>query len=103
VVTPRDFNTLKRIAEEDNSVIEEQESFLELASSEALLAELQKVLTTEARRWLTDLDDGIHSGLERHHTKGIFFYFTAPREGGRAHFWRYYDLETRKIIDNRYQ
>src|SRR6187549_2946695 len=31
VVTPRDFNTLRRIADEDNSVIEEQESFLELA------------------------------------------------------------------------
>ncbi len=102
VVTPRDFNTLKRIADEDNSVIEEQESFLELASSEVLLAELQKVLSTDAQRWLTDLDDGIHSGLERRDTKGIFFYFTAPRDSGRAHFWRYYDLETRKIIDNRY-
>jgi hypothetical protein len=102
VVTPRDFNTLKRIAEEDHAVIEEQESFLELASSEALLAELQKVLSTEAQRWLTHLDDGIHSGLERRNTKGLFFYFTAPRERGRAHFWRYYDLETRKIIDNRY-
>jgi superfamily II DNA/RNA helicase len=55
VVTPRDFNTLKRIADEDESVIEEQESFLELASSEALLAELQKVLSTDAQRWLTDL------------------------------------------------
>jgi hypothetical protein len=31
-----------------------------------------------------------------------FFYFTASRDSGRAHFWRYYDLETRKIIDNRY-
>jgi hypothetical protein len=103
VVTPRDFNTLKRIADEDNSVIEEQESFLELASSEVLLAELQKVLSTDAQRWLTDLDDGIHSGLERRDTKGLFFYFTAPRESGRAHFWRYYDLETRKIVDNRYQ
>ena len=102
VVTPRDFNTLKRIADEDNSVIEEQESFLELASSEVLLAELQKVLSTDAQRWLTDLDDGIHSGLERRDTKGMFFYFTAPRDSGRAHFWRYYDLETRKIIDNRY-
>lgn len=102
VVTPRDFNTLKRIADEDNAVLEEQESFLELASSEALLAELQKVLSTDAQRWLTDLDDGIHSGLERRNTKGLFFYFTVPRDSGRAHFWRYYDLETRKIIDNRY-
>lgn len=103
VVTPRDFNTLKRIAAEDDSVIEEQESFLELASSEALQAELQRVLATDAQRWLTDLDDGIHSGLERGDRKGVFFYFAAPRENGRAHFWRYYDLATRKIIDNRYQ
>jgi hypothetical protein len=83
-------------------VIEEQESFLELASSEVLLAELQKVLSTDAERWLTDLDDGIHSGMERHDTKGMFFYFTAPRDRGRAHFWRYYDLQTRKMVDNRY-
>jgi len=103
VVTPRDFNTLKRIADEDESVIEEQESFLELASSEALLAELQRVLSTDARRWLSDLDDGIHSGLERRDIKGMFFYFAAPRASGRAHFWRYYDLDSRKIIDNRYQ
>lgn len=104
VVTPRDFNTLLRIAGEDNSVIEEQESFLELASSEALLAELQKVLATQAAEWLTDLDDGIHSGLERRETKGVFFYFTAPHpDNGRAHYWRYYDLDRRTIIDNRYQ
>ncbi len=103
VVTPRDFNTLKRIAAEDATVIEEQENFLELASSEGLMAELQKVLSTDAQRWLSDLDDGIHSGIERRSAKGMFFYFTAPRESGRAHFWRYYDLETRKISDNRYQ
>lgn len=103
VVMPRDFNTLKRIAAADTTVIEEQESFLELASSESLMAELQKVLGTDAQRWLTDLDDGIHSGLERHNAKGMFFYFTAPRDGGKAHFWRYYDFATRKIIDNCYQ
>ena len=104
VVTPRDFNTLRRIADEDNSVIEEQESFLELASSEVLLAQLQKVLATEANRWLTDLDDGIHSGLERQNARGMFFYFTAPHsEEGRAHFWRYYDVAQNRIIDNRYQ
>lgn len=103
VVTPRDFNTLKRIAEEDSTVIDEQESLLELVSSEALLAELQKVLSTDAQRWLTNLDDGIHSGLERREARGVFMYFTAPREQGRSHFWRYYDLGTRRITDNRYQ
>jgi hypothetical protein len=105
VVTPRDFNTIKRIAEEDNSVIEEQESFLELVSSEAMLAQLQKLLATEARSWITDLDDGIHSGIHRRGRRGVFMYFTAPqRDGqGRQHFWRYYDLQRRDITDNRYQ
>jgi SNF2 family DNA or RNA helicase len=104
VVTPRDFNTLRRIADEDDSVIDEQESFLELASSEALLAELQKVLATEASRWITDLDDGIHSGLERVRARGMFFYFTAPHpEQGHSHFWRYLDFASDKVIDNRYQ
>ncbi|HUN09553.1 MAG TPA: helicase-related protein [Aggregatilineales bacterium] len=104
VVTPRDFNTLRRIADEDNTVIEEQEAFLELASSEVLLAQLQKVLATEARQWLTDLDDGIHSGLERRDARGMFFYFTALHpEQGRSHFWRYYDIAQNRIIDNRYQ
>lgn len=103
VVSPRDFNTLRKIRDEDDSVVEEQESFLELASSESLMAALQGVLATEAREWLTDLDDGIHSGLHREKVKGVFFYFTAPREQGRSHFWRYHDLGTRKTVDNRYQ
>ncbi|MBP8293327.1 MAG: hypothetical protein KAX65_11175, partial [Caldilineaceae bacterium] len=104
VVTPRDFNTLRRIADEDDAVIDEQESFLELASSEALLAELQRVLATAARQWLTNLDDGIHSGLQRPAARGVFLYFTAPHpDGGRIHFWRYYDVLRRAILDNRYQ
>ena len=82
VVTPRDFNTLRRIADEDNDVIDEQESFLELASSEALFADLQRVLATEASRWLTDLDDGIHSGLQRQSARGVFFYFRSPHPDG---------------------
>ena len=38
------FNTLKRISEEDNSVIEEEEQFTELASSEVLLQQLTRSL-----------------------------------------------------------
>ena len=33
----------------------------------------------------------------------MFFYFKADPEDGRPqHFWRYYDLESGEIIDNRY-
>ncbi len=40
---------------------------------------------------------------------GLFFYFTTPDEGdgtvvsARRHFWRYYDLITDRILDNRYE
>ena len=103
-VHPRNFNTLRRIREEDDTVIEEQESFAELASSEALLRQLQQQLTSgQAREWLESLPDGIHSGLYREATRGVFFYFAAPARdgGGRQHFWRYYDLQTGQVLDNR--
>lgn len=46
--------------------------------------------------------------------RGFFFYFTAPPaevpsmpsgQGGEArrHFWRYYDLQSGRILDNRYE
>jgi len=34
--------------------------------------------------------------------KGVFFYFRAERNGGKQHYWRYYDLKERAILDNRY-
>ena len=70
-----------------------------------MLRQLQQQLADRtAREWLAELPDGIHSGLRRERTRGLFFYFTAParRGAGRQHFWRYYDLETRQVTDNRY-
>jgi hypothetical protein len=35
--------------------------------------------------------------------RGVFFYFQArPADGGKIHFWNYYDLRDQRIIDNRY-
>ena len=104
MVNPQNFNTLKRIKEEDGTVIDEQEQFTELASSEFLLHQLQALLTTGAKQMLEELPDGIHSGLARSGYRGIFFYFTAPTSRGdsREHFWRYYDLKDKRIIDNRF-
>lgn len=104
VVHPQNFNTLRRIMDEDGKVVEEQEQFAELASNEFLLQQLRALLQTGAKTMLEELPDGIHSGLPRQGERGIFFYFSAPgREGaGRRHFWRYYDLRTNKILDNRF-
>src|SRR5712691_2449611 len=115
VVHPRNFNTLRRIEEEDGKVVEEQEQFAELVSSEFLLQNLKNLLDAGMRRMLEELPDGIHSGLVREGAKGLFFYFTAPAGGkstaasertAQQHFWRYLDLsgDTRggRVEDNRY-
>ena len=85
-------------------MIEEQEQFAELASNEFLLHQLQNLLDTGAQEMLDELPDGIHSGLARPGENGLFFYFTAPgRNGeGRRHFWRYYDFNSGRVVDNRF-
>ena len=102
-VHPRNFNTLRRIRDEDGAVIEEQEQFVELASSEFMLQQLKSLLAGGAKERLDALPDGIHSGLQHSNYRGLFFYFTAPDPNGIAqHFWRYYDLQTQQILDNRF-
>jgi superfamily II DNA or RNA helicase len=111
-VHPQNFNTLRRIEEQDNRVIEEQEQFAELASNEFLLQNLKGLLDSNMRQMLEDLPDGIHSGLLRRGARGIFFYFTtresrrySKQERKRQHYWRYIDLSEDshgQIEDNRY-
>lgn len=102
-VHPRNFNTIRRIREEDGSVIEEEEQFTELASNEFLLQQLRSLVETGGQEMLESLPDGIHSGLAKHGAKGVFFYFQArPRGQAKSDFWKYYDLRDHSIIDNRY-
>lgn len=99
---PTVFNTLKRILDEDGKVIEEEEESSDLASNEALVAQLKEFLATHARAEVEKLPDGIHSKLDRAKYKGVFFYFTAGEGEAKRHFWRYYDAKADRIIDNRY-
>src|SRR5215510_12070842 len=62
-VHPRDFNTLRRIRDEDGSVIEEEEQFTELASNEFLVQQLRSLSDAGGHEMLESLPDGIHSGL----------------------------------------
>jgi superfamily II DNA or RNA helicase len=104
VVHPRNFNTLRRIRDEDGSVIAEQEEFMELASTEMLQQQLRALLDSGGRETLDGLPDGIHSGLYRSGNKGMFFYFTAIDGASqqKQHFWRYFDAATGQIVDNRF-
>lgn len=102
-VNPRNFNTLRRIRDEDGAVIEEEEQFTELVSNEFLMQSLRSLLNTEGKEMLEDLPDGIHSGLVRPGNRGVFFYFQGrPQRGDKLHFWKYYDMKTNEIIDNRF-
>lgn len=102
-VHPRNFNTLRRIRDEDGSVIEEEEQFTELVSNEFLAQQLRQLLDAGGRQMLDSLPDGIHSGLLRLKARGVFFYFqVSPKGSDRLHFWRYLDLQNGKVSDNRY-
>jgi hypothetical protein len=102
VVHPQNFSTLRRIAEEDGSVLEEEEQFTELASHEFLLQQIRSLLESGGKEPLDDLPDGIHSGLIRPGARGVFFYFQAAAAVGKQHFWRYLDLKTGRVQDNRF-
>jgi superfamily II DNA or RNA helicase len=105
VVHPRTFNTLRRIREEDGTVLDEEEARAELAGPEVLLKQLKDMLTKSGSDSQTDLPNGIHSGLRREKCHGMFFYFQVPRSDGQGkrHFWRYIDACTHKINENRYE
>jgi superfamily II DNA or RNA helicase len=101
-VHPQTFNSLKRIREEDNTIIEEEEQFTELASSEILLQQLRSYLDGGGREALEKLPDGIHSGLQRMGSRGVFWYFRGKNGSAGQNFWKYYDLRTNSILDNRH-
>jgi superfamily II DNA or RNA helicase len=101
-VHPRSFNTLRRIREEDGSVIEEEEQMSQLASSEFLLRELQTALAGSGREEISALPDGIHSGLVRPKSRGVFFAFRTRGKDECRHFWRYVDLIENRVVENRF-
>ena len=105
VVHPRTFNTIRRIRDEDGTVLDEEEERAELAGPETLLKQLKELLTREGKDALVALPHGIHSGLRRDKCYGMFFYFQAPRldGSGQRHFWRYIDAKTHEVLDNRFQ
>ena len=102
-VNPKDFNTLRRIKDEDGEVIEEEEQHMDLVSNEFLMQQLRGLLDAGGKEMLDSLPDGIHSGLIKPGAKGAFFYFKALPSGSKPlHFWKYLDIKTGQIMDNRY-
>lgn len=78
-VHPRNFNTLRRISEEDGSVIEEEEQFTELASSEFLLQQLRTLIDAGGQESLDSLSrrDSLRSGKIRRQ-RNLFLFSGTP-------------------------
>jgi hypothetical protein len=70
-----------------------------------LLKQLKDLLNREGTDRLSELPNGIHSGLRREKCYGMFFYFQAPRADGKGkrHFWRYIDARTHEVAENRFE
>jgi len=102
---PRAFNQIKRVENEDESVIAEEERMMELASSEGLRVQLQRALETGQRAVVEGLPDGIHSTRMRQDEHGVFFCFEAhPDDADRRQpFWLYWDHDTKQFEDNMYR
>ena len=84
VVHPRTFNTLRRILEGDSTALDEEEERAELAGPEKLLRDLKDMLNGSGADQMTDLPNGIHSGMRRDRCHGMFFYFQAPVLTGKG-------------------
>jgi len=99
---PKVFNTLRRIRDEDGAVVDEIEEESDLASGEFAIEELRRFLFSGGEEQMKELPDGIHSGLERQHCRGMFFHFYAKPKGADIgyHFLRYYDAEADIVVDN---
>ena len=106
VVHPRTFNTLRRIRDEDGTVLDEEEARAELAGPEVLLKQLKDMLNRDgsSTSWTT-CRTASTPACDATNCHGMFFYFQAPRSDGegRRHFWRYIDARTHEVKENRYE
>jgi len=96
-VDPKDFNTIKRIRDEDASVLDELEEASELTAGEFVKQELLDFLKRVGEEKLRRIPTGVGSGMKREGQHGLFVYL----KGGDRHFWTYYDLSTGKITERK--
>ncbi len=84
-------------------MIDEEEAEAELASDEGLIRHLAEFMKASGAEILSDLPDGIHSGKHGRGRRGVFLYYQRRGESpaNTEHYWRYYDMATGRIEDNR--
>lgn len=96
--TPRDFNALRRIAQADQTIWSELESFSELNFGEFLQQELLDFLKRMGEERLKALPPGVGTGKKAPNgRRGLFVHL----KGGSQHFWLFYDLATRRFLERK--
>lgn len=93
VPTPQDFNALKRLAAEDQTVLQDLDSISDLDTGELLRQELLDFLKKVGEARLRDILPFAGSGKRAHGGKrGLYVHLRA----GAQHFQLFYDLQTEK-------
>ncbi len=96
--TPQDFNALRRIADEDETIWGELESLSELDVGEFLKQELLDFLKRMGEEKLRDIPLGVGTGKRAPDgRRGLFVHL----RGGNQHFWLFYDLARGKFLGRR--
>lgn len=95
-ISPKVFGILRRIKEQDNTVVDELEGEM-FGGGENFYQPLMNYLKERSSDELDTIPFGIHSGLERG-IKAIFFYYQYDSD---FHFWYLYDLDKKEVITNK--
>jgi len=101
---PQDFNTLRRIAEDDVSTLDELESAKELNIGEFIMEDLHRFLLKTSEEKLKKIPLGMITGKDGKGKRGVFASFRYKPLG--RHFWLFYDIdapEGQKIVEESMQ
>lgn len=91
-----DENTLERIKENDQSVMDELSDDA-LGGGEGFWQPIRDYMDKRAHEELEKIPTGIYSG-HKENARGIFFYY---QYGDDFHYWYFCDLENNRIIENK--
>ena len=94
---PKDFGYIKKIYQEDGTILDELEGISELAIGEFLKEEILNYLRERGEKDVRKIPNGVGSSIKREGRKGIFVAF----KNGDRHYWCFYDLKNDKIIEDR--
>ena len=96
---PKDFGFIHDLFAGKADVLNELEGVSELAIGDFLKNEVIEFLKKAGEERVERIPDGVGSGLKKPGYHGLFVSF----KDRDRHYWCYYDLRTRKILENKLQ